>query len=234
MFQYEFIPSNGTDIGSLIAQILCENPAAAAKASKKSVDVMVRIVRRSLGATGSTLFRELKFGFKNSGTSNPLNIAPLQVYTRSDKGGGYIRTGASMAEMLKKYRPYSLVKGIQPQTITTKGAGRKFSGLMQYFMDDMDTNNTNTLEIGLIPSRRGGDKWGKRFSDWQEAGPIKTEYLSRYSRKTMVGYFDRLGMPLKAGTILRRPARPVIERMQNDSPTPAQLFEKLFLERLMK
>ena len=215
-FNTTFEASSGNDIGSLISQILCENPDMASKARKRTAEAFQSIVRRSLGKTGSTIFRELKKGLKFGG----FGLVPKTVYTK---------TGAVISEMFSRYRPdYS---GKIPRAVTKqKPVGSKLFGLMQYYMNDKDTKDLN-LEVGLIPSRRGGQKWAKNFSDWQEGGEINVRSLGRYDRRTMYGYWRKLGMPLAAGTILKRPARPVISRVQQDM-NPAKLFEQFFLERL--
>lgn len=232
MFNFKFMPSDGSDIGALVAQIICENPQRASRAAQKSADAMIKIVRRSLGKTGSVLFRIMKKGFREGNTSNPWGLEPRQRYTNF--GFPWLATGSPISTHIRDNPPYSLKKGVYPEpTKRNPPVGEKFSGLMQYFMNDKNERDISTLEIGLIPSRRGGQKWADAFSDWQEAGPIKVDQYYKYSRRNMIGYFDRIGMPLAAGTILKRPARPVIEKVQ-EMNDPVELFKKHFIDRLSR
>ena len=219
MLNYDFVPSDGSDLGALIAQIICKDPLRAARAGQKSADAMTKIIRRSLGKTGSVLFRTLKAGFRGGW----LNIPQRQIYTK---------TGAVISSQIKRYPP---VRGIDNRNIipatSNPPVGQKFSGLMQYYMNDKNERDISTLEVGLIPSRRGGGgKWDVRFSDWQEAGVIKIPYGNNRKMRT---YLEAIDLALKAGKVLRRPARPVIEQVQK-LYNPFDLFEKHFVERLSR
>jgi len=221
MFDYDFVPSDNSDLGSVIAKIICEDPLRAARAAQRSTDAMTKIIRRSLGKTGSQLFRILKAGLK----SNSFNLAPHQIYSK---------TGAVMSSQIKEYPHRFVAMTETPRPVRTKyTVGGKFTNLMQYFMNDKNERDISTLKIGMIPERRGGEKWARRFSDWQEAGDIKVNDFIRYSNRSMRWYFSRIGMPLKAGTILKRPARSVIERAQIEND-PFEMFKKNFVERLSR
>jgi len=226
-FDYDFIADSGTDVGALVTQILSKNPGLAYKASQKTKDTIVKIVRRSLGKTGSTIFRELKKGLK---TGDLVIGASFRRYSQTQQ--------IMMSEALRQ--------GLNSDSTLTKeiksryerfSPGEKFAGLMQYYMkDDKDRSvetDVNTLEIGLIPSRRGGDDWARNFSDWQEKGDIKVQEFRNYNRRSMLGFFAKLGMPLKETTILQRPARPVISTIR-EQYDPSALFEKFFIERISK
>lgn len=227
MLNYDFVPSDGSDLGAVIAQIICKDPLRAARAGQKSADAMTKIIRRSLGKTGSVLFRILKSGFKE----RSFGLEPRRTYSL---------TGAVMSKQIDKYQPdrrkqyvnaWPNLRNLRLSVIKSNPpVGEKFSGLMQYFMNDKNERDISTLEIGLIPSRRGGQLWADRFADWQDAGEIKLPYGNR---RTMMQYFRSIEMPLSAGTILKRPARPVIQKVQ-DTYNPFELFEKHFVERLSR
>jgi len=206
----------GSDVSSLIAQILADNVMALSQKNKLAVEVFDKIVRRSLGKTGSTIFKSLKSGFKD-GT---LNIEPLRKHPLS---------GATMTDTLDKYRPWMLTKDTKIRPVkTNRKPGLKFAGMMQYEIDDHDGKN---LTVGLIPKRRGGDKWAKRFKDWQEAGNIDTSIYPRTSAKSMFNYFKALGMPITKAPA--RPQRDIIGKIETRE-NPVAMFEKFFLERLLK
>lgn len=206
----------GSDVSSLIAQILADNVTALSQKNKLAVDVFDKIVRRSLGKTGSTIFRSLKSGFRD----DSLNITPLRKHPAN---------GATMTDTLEKYRPWDLFDGIKIRPAkSNRKPGLKFANLMQYELDEHDGKN---LTVGLIPKRRGGDKWAKRFKDWQEAGNIDTSIYPRTSAKSLFNYFAALGMPITKAPA--RPQRDVIGKIEARE-NPVAMFEKFFLERLLK
>lgn len=214
-FSTKVYASEGDDISSLIAQIMADNSLATAQKAAKGAEAFDKIVRRSLGKTGSFLFKKLKGGFKDGS----LGLSPLRTHPAN---------GATMSEMLKRFRPQDLAGGVKVKPVkTSRQPGGKFAALMQYEIDDHDGKN---LTVGLIPKRRGGDKWAKRFSDWQEAGDIDQNEFFKFNLIGMYRYFKALGMPITK--FPSRPARNVIEKI-DEREDPTSLFEKFFLERLL-
>lgn len=215
-FSANLVATPGNDVGSLIAQILADNALAIAQKGRMSVEVFDKVVRRSLGRTGSAIFRNLKAGFRNKS----LRLQPLRIHPAN---------GVVMTEMLSRTRPWELIRGVTPEPLTLpKKPGENLAKLMQYELDEHDGKN---VTVGLIPKRRGGDKWARRFKNWQEAGEIELNDYANGNERTMFNYFKALGMPIRKHPA--RPERDVIGQVEARTK-PIQMFEKFFLERLLK
>lgn len=219
-FDAKIMAGSGNDLGALIAQIIADNSLSLAQKKKLSVDKMNSIVRRAQGKTGSLLFRSLKKGF----TDGTLNIEPLRRHPANN---------AMMADTIAAFRPWELknIDGVPKPITRSRKPGGKLKNLMQYQLSENDSGTGGQLTVGLIPERRGGDKWAKRFSDWQESGEIDRSQFYNFSLSGMFKYLSALGMPVSK--FPRRPERNVIGKIEARE-RPIELFEKLFLERLLK
>ena len=212
-FQTEISSPPGDDVGALVAQTLHENPAIAAKFARKSVEALNRVIKSAMKSTGYTLFTELKAALK----SNSLGLE------------GIARTGDGIAisDTLKLNRPFASKSRVTRRR-ADRAPGGKLSKLMQYHVDYGPTNKN--LEVGLIPSRRGGKEWADKFAQWQQGGSVDVSRFQNYSPRSMKRYFRELGIP-SDGSIPQRPARPVIERFRK-SINPTELFRQKLTQRL--
>lgn len=217
MFNTQVITSKGDDIASLVAQIFSDNPSLALKASKLAAKKLDSIVKRSMGKTGSFLFRQLKTDLRK----NTFGLKELTRYTNPNSRF----KGALMTDVLKANRPWSL--STARVTKSRRKTGAKWANLMQYQLDFSESKKQ--LEVGLIPERRGGKEWARRFADWQIGGRIRVENFLNYSPSSMFTFFQALGMPISK--FPTRPARPIISRVEAEY-NPVKLFEQFFIERL--
>jgi hypothetical protein len=142
-----------------------------------------------------------------------------------------------MSDVIKAARPDKSAKSNRNRLINMLAniskktpAGAKFAGRMRFDIGETANSGDRELDVGLRKQDRSKGSWRRIFADWQEAGPVTVSGLQSGSMRR---YFGAIGMPLRAGTMPRRPARPVIEKVERAN-RPAELFEKLFLERLLK
>lgn len=222
--EYSMIAGDGSDVGAIIAQALAKSSWSLQQKNKLSVEAMNKVVRRSLGKTGSTLKGILKLGVKN----NTLGLAPMRRYTKTD---------VVMSMLLKAVKPSSLDKYsklfMKMLGKVVRPPGYRFANMFEFKIAE-ETSSGSGIEVGILRenSNRGGSKWADIFENWQDADIVDT-YFSQGSDKRTHGYFGALGMPLKAGTETRRPERKIIDKVQQDED-PSKMFEKFFLERLLK
>lgn len=215
MIKYEFKSSDGGDVGSLISKILADNANARSKAGSKTVDVFNKIVRRSMGRTGSNLLKYLKTKFR----MEIWNFPKRRIYTK---------TGVAISEVIKRNPPNRAGERLRTAT-QNPPIGSAFGKMMRYKMNDESIDDMS-LEVGMIPGKKVSESWANIFSQWQEKSTIK--YQTQNNRSVRY-YFRAIGIPLAAGTILTRPARPAIEEFRKEND-PISEFQKNFLERLLK
>jgi len=217
MFNTQVITSKGDDIASLVTQILSDKPSLALKASKLAVKKMDSIIRRSMGKTGSFLFRRLKTDLRK----NTFGLKDFTRYTNPESKF----TGSIISDVLKFNRPRE--RNTPRARKSNRKVGAKWANLMQYQLDFSDKKQ---LEVGLIPERRGYKKWADRFADWQTGGLVDiSQYRYDASPSSMFKYFQALTMPLTK--FPTRPARPIISKVEAEY-NPVKLFEQFFIERL--
>ena len=210
MFGIAMAPLGGDPLARLLAEALSTNPQAA----KKLSDRITAIRNRSLGATGKFYRLELRKAIK--GQYSGINMEKIV----------YSRTGGIMDSTMDKYRPGSKRTFPTQKKPVEKGnpiAGKKLAGLMQSLTDDSAGNVT----AGLIPKRRGGVRWAERFHLFQIKGSVQ---IPTRDRKIAGKYMAALGIPIRRGTALTRPRRPIIETVENKNPIGA-VFTRLFIER---
>lgn len=225
-FFFNILPSTGDTVADAIAQVFNDNPTIANRWRKESKQRMRSVVRRSLGRTGSDLFKGMKSSFRN----NDLNLKKKAVYSK---------TGVVISKVLKKVRPWQVRAGMRAPKLKAQGKlGGKYSSLIQYKMTPDTPRGAPAPEgdpeitVGVIPERRGGKAWADRFKKWQEGGKISlSNFKGGSSLQKMRGYFASLGMPLKPGTIPTAPKRPFIQKYEQ-TIEPIEMFQKALIERL--
>jgi len=235
MFSTSVVHSGDAEIGKILAEAIANSlDPRNANMKMKNLSVMAfhAIVRRTMGKTGSMLFRQVRSAFTKS---NPYGIEKLTPYTK---------LGTTVSAWIRKHPPksdgktgYRSLRGFIPKG-NDYAAGGGFRALMQYQVTPESPKGASVvipaenLEVGLIPSRRGGDRWATRFRNWQQAGKVLPA-SGNDSGGSEWGYFGAIGIPLKRATKPKRPARPVINKIE-EKERPVNLFQKNFLERLMK
>jgi hypothetical protein len=227
MIDFGITRASGDDVGALIAQVFNSDPAIARKWAGKSVDALRRVVRRSLGRTGSDIFRGLKMAM----TTNSLGL---------DEKAQYTPTAVFISRVMQRVRPQEIGRMGRPPKLRTPGKlGGKLSALMQYRLTpDVKRGQAvpagdDSFEVGLIPERRGGKKWADRFRSWQQGGNIDLSQYNNGSIQSMRGYYAALGMPLRSGTMPRSPRRDLIGKYKSRIE-PVEMFKKALTERLLR
>lgn len=199
---------------AFVEKILNKGVLGAPKDPKK---VFERALRRAMAKTGMETFKQIKAHFRD----DAYGLAPLRMHPK---------TGVNMALTYRRYRPYDLATvGKVAKIMRTPSPGGKLWRLMQWQLDE---ENGKWVKVGLIPSRRGGDKWAKIFENWQKAGKLDfTGYNQGANFFAMQRYSQKLGMPLTRWP--QRPERDVIGRVDK-TYKPSEQFERFFAERLLK
>ncbi len=236
MFSASVINSGDSDIGKLLSEAISNSidpKAAKVKMKNLATNAFHAIVRRAMGKTGSMLFRQVRMAFT---VKNPYGIEELTPYTK---------LGTTVSAWIRKHPAklgekagYRSLRGFIPKS-KNYAPGGGFRALMQFAVTPDSQKGASVaipaenLEVGLIPERRGGSKWAERFREWQQAGKVLPGRGNSVGTGSEWGYFGAIGIPLKRGTRPKRPARPVIEKIQ-EKERPIELFQKNFLERLME
>jgi hypothetical protein len=218
-FEAKMVADSGNDLGALIAQILADNALSVAQKSKLSADKFQNIVDRALTKTGSTLMYDLKAGLKGK-----KDFAPKRVYSK---------TGMIMSDIIAAARPGKASTARLLSALVNMGkkaAGEKFAGRMRFDIGEQPGSRDREIDVGLRKQDRSKGSWRQIFSTFQEAGNVNI-YGSEPG--SMRRYLAAIGLPIRKDTTLKRPARPIVDDT-GKRLNPAQLFEKLFLERLLK
>jgi len=231
MYSVKFFGGGDTEIGKILAEAMAESldPTSAKKMrSNIGLDAFNNMIRRSMGKTGSHLFKLIRRAFS---TENPYGLDQLAFYTP---------TGQPISWTMENKPPkgkYDYHRGRRGKgKYLAPGSG--FSGLMQYRITPESARGAknpqpaDNMTVGIIPERRGGNKWAARFAEWQTAGRVIPSY-DRAGPGSERGYWGALGMPMKAMTQPKRPERQVISQVESQEK-PVELFKRNFLERLMK
>lgn len=221
-FNATLTADKGNDVSSLIAQILADNTMAIAQKNRLAVEKFQNIIDRALTKTGSTTMYDLKGRLKGQ----QAGVAPKRVYSK---------TGLIMADIIKAVRPDRSAKSNASRYLAAlsrqpKPPGAAFVGKMRFDINETTGSNDRELDVGLRKELRSKGSWRAIFRDWQDSGDVK---IPNSTPDSMRGYLAAIGMPIRRGTVLKRPARQIIDDTEKQI-RPAELFEKFFLERLFK
>jgi hypothetical protein len=224
--------SASTELGKILTDAFDANPAAAARAAQKGVEFMNRLVTRSMRSTGF----ELKTAITAALRQNAYGLPPLRRYS-SD--------GAVMATTIRRffhggksetpYRRYKTRKGAMDSHKSDERApGSGFAGMMSYNVGG--SGSGQYLKVGALTSAengRAGAFWTDIFGEWQQEGETNVDYSGAQGPRGLHGFLAAIGMPIRASTILKRPARPIMQSVI-ERENPYNIFAEKFVAKLLK
>lgn len=232
------IASSKTGLDGIIARILADNAMALATKNKLTAEAFDKILRSSLKRTGYNIMQPLKEAL-GEGSSVLGAIAPKRVFSK---------TGVIMDDIIDAVKPAKKPKSKRVKRGAAallkfyatpnmkRPPGWRFGSMMEYAVLE-NTDSGEAVEIGMLEGGRASQKWKRIFADWQEKGDVDLDGANirgvNRGYVSMQKYFAAIGIPTSQWTEPERPARPIM-KMAEDKLRPAAMFEKYFVERLLR
>jgi hypothetical protein len=225
MLDIEYTSDSDDPISQIILGALKNNPAAA----RRGLDAINKVIRRAVGRTLSNLRRDMA----NAIRTNEFGLEPLSRYSAS---GGvisptirayvgsftqnyvpqskYLKFGSTRRKKMEKSGSSLMAYKQQKHKQKDYAPGRGFARAITYWLSDTEIQG----KVGLMTSSEGGRAkpyWMQAFSEFQEAGELNLLYSSSVGQgRGLRGFMGAIGMPIKKSKLLKRPARPIMDKAE--------------------